>query len=322
MIDWDKVKKEGWSVKDRRNARILSIDGGGIRGIFPAQFLARIEDQINCSIHEYFDLIVGTSTGGIIALGLTLGIPAKEIVDLYLNNAEKIFKPKQDFIPKQFPGWLCSKYDNSSLANILKDTFKENRLVDANTFLCIPSIEHHKAKPKVYKTPHNANLHIDEKELMWKVALATSAAPIYFPAFIDESSCKLDGGLWANNPTTIGIAEAVYNGFSLDQIKVLSIGTGKNIYAADNKIAANGGIINWKSNLVEVTMNSQSEGYHAISKYLIRDKLTRIDFISKKKLELDSIAPDEINILVQEANTAFEESFRNNECIENNFFTL
>ncbi|PGP46642.1 patatin-like phospholipase family protein [Bacillus thuringiensis] len=99
-------------------------------------------------------------------------------------------------------------------------------LKEVNIMVCIPSIVHQKASPKVYKTPHHPHFIKGGNIEIWKIALATSAAPTYLSAaVIDDNECKIDGGLWANNPVLVAIAEAVKLGYSLEQIKVLSIGT-------------------------------------------------------------------------------------------------
>lgn len=92
MLNWDEIKYNGWKPKKDDFLRVLSIDGGGIKGVFPARYLALVERETGKKINEYFDLIVGTSTGGIIALALSIGIPAKEIENLYGNNAKKHLK--------------------------------------------------------------------------------------------------------------------------------------------------------------------------------------------------------------------------------------
>ena len=242
-IDWGNIHKNGWN---KESVKILSIDGGGIRGLFAARYLSKIEEEIKQPIYKYFDLITGTSTGGIIALALSYGISANEIEKLYMDNAKDIFKPKNPCIAKLGPinKLFSCTYDNRHLKKIMESKFGEAKIKDSNTFLCIPAVEHNKAKPKVFKTPHNKRLHIDGNLKMLDVALSTAAAPTYFEAYsIDGHDCKLDGGLWANNPVLIGIAEAINNGIDINKIKVLSIGTGSNIYDANNKKAKNGGLL-------------------------------------------------------------------------------
>src|SRR5688500_16504405 len=122
--------------------KILSIDGGGIRGVYPARLLCELEDELtrssnNARLCDYFDLICGTSTGGIIAIGLALGMPAQEILNLYKKNATGIFK-KEAF---RF-GFLQSIYSNDFLHDLLKEIFSkyssngDTRLGHAKTRLC------------------------------------------------------------------------------------------------------------------------------------------------------------------------------------------
>lgn len=215
-------------------------------------------------------------------------------------------------------------YDNKRLMELLKETFDDYKIIDADTMLCIPSIEHRKAMPKVYKTPHNNLYHMDKDMHMWKVALATSAAPFYFPPACDiDDGCKLDGGLWANNPVNVAIAEAVYHSIPLNKIKILSIGTGDQMYTASDGVAKSSGLINWKTNIVTLTMNAQSYAADNMARYLIGNKnLTRISFQSISKLELDSVSDSNIKTLEHESDTVFAKNYKSEDNVELNFFSL
>ncbi|WP_316572058.1 CBASS cGAMP-activated phospholipase [Neobacillus sp. YIM B06451] len=299
-------------MKEPGTFKILSIDGGGMKGIIPARFLKQVEEVIGEPIHEHFDLLAGTSTGGIICLGLASGMRAEEIANLYINEGAKIFGTKKSKVPiKKFEGLgISATYDNEPLKKLLIEKFADKKIRDANTMLCIPSIEHHKAEPKVFKTPHQHDYIRDAERYMWEVGLATSAAPTYFPAAcIGDNECKIDGGLWANNPVLIGIAEARKMGFQLEQIKVLSIGTGDSIYNAPNKIAEAGGLLSWQKNLVELTMQAQSKGAWHTAKYLIGDNLIRLNPILSQALPLDSTNEEDISLMIREANHMFERTF-------------
>ncbi|PGZ46219.1 hypothetical protein COE56_24970 [Bacillus anthracis] len=306
MIDWESVKNNKWTPRKENEFKILAIDGGGMKGVFPAKYLSDVEEQISKPIHEYFDLIAGTSTGGIIALGLANGIPAKNILELYINNGKNIFGKKRI----KSRAFFHSKYKNDGLIQVLKETFGNTLLKEAKTMVCVPSIEHQKASPKVYKTPHHPNFIKDGNIEMWKIALATSAAPTYLPAaVIDDNECKIDGGLWANNPILVAIAEAVKLGYSLEQIKVLSIGTGTSLYEVDNKNAIRGGILSWKRNLVDFTMQAQSKGAFYTACYLIGDRLSRIDFDTGVNYKLDTTDSNILGRLQHEANQQFLDTF-------------
>lgn len=333
MMNWEDIKNNGLPKKEKGYFRILSIDGGGIRGVFPAKYLALIEEKTGKKINEYFDLITGTSTGGIIALALSVGISAKDIEDLYVKNAKDIFKPRTIFtvfnklplpkLIKSSPIALTSKYKSDKLTELLKKIFKDRLMKSADTMLCIPSIEHRKAMPKVYKTPHNKNYHIDECIPMWKVALATSAAPTYFPPFCDEGECKLDGGLWANNPIVVGICEAIAHNIPTSEVKILSIGTGNKIYEADNDMAIKGGLLHWKNNIVELTMNVQATSAANMANFLIgEDKIIRINFDLAQKMGLDAVDDKSLESLQFEAKTQFANTYMGSKKVKQKFFSL
>ncbi|EFV74076.1 CBASS cGAMP-activated phospholipase [Cytobacillus sp. FSL W8-0315] len=304
-MDWTQHKNGNIPTKHENELRILSIDGGGMKGVLPVVYLRRIEQQLGEPIYKYFDLITGTSTGGIIALGLTAGLSASEISDLYIKEGKRIF-----FKNKFSNSFLSAKYTNKQLLSLLKETFGDIKIEDALTMLCIPSIEHHKAEPKVYKTPHHRDYILDGKRYMWEVALATSAAPTFFPAAeIGEGECKIDGGLWANNPSLVGITEGQKLGFPLNQIKVFSLGTGDSIYNVNNEIAKKSGFLSWKTNIIELAFQVQSKSATYISNYLIGGNLCRISPTLGRPLKLDSTKSEDIDFMINEANQLYEKTF-------------
>ena len=162
--------------------KVLSIDGGGIKGIYSAKILEEIEKEFNSSIVEYFDLICGTSTGGLIALALSLKIPVSEMVSLYENFGSLIFnKPKglKRYYRQLIKG---GKYDNEILKNKLKEIFRTSRISDSQCLLCIQSYNLTEGRPFIFKYDHNeGGLRRDNDTLYVDVALATSAAPTFFP---------------------------------------------------------------------------------------------------------------------------------------------
>lgn len=325
MLDWNAIQKYEKKYKGKKNFKILSLDGGGIKGIFPAQYLAKVEEKTGKLTKDYFDLVTGTSTGGIIALGIAAGIPMKNIVDLYTNNASKIFNNflVQKIHSLKLPFMMFHNlYNRNELKNILKNEFKDKKINDSDVMLCIPSIEYTTSKPKVYKTPHDKRFYYDKDLEMWKVALATSAAPFYFkPA--KEDGCKIDGGLWANNPILVGITEAINHKINKDDIKVLSIGNGKKIYEKGINDINLGGFISWKLNVLELVMNAQTTSAENIAKYIInKENITRIDFETTKSINMDNIEPNYLKWLKKQADNKFISSYKDNEMVEDKFFLL
>lgn len=268
--------------------KILSIDGGGIRGVFPAMFLANLEAEMKSrgvekwQIYQQFDLICGTSTGGIMAIALALGIPAKEIYELYLNNANKIFGNKRSFFGK----FGHSAHNRQALETLVRDKFKaanngtDPRLVDCKTHVAIPIYDLMEGRPSVLKSKYHEAFVRDYHIPAYMAALATSAAPTFFDPYsgnyedlkgLQQSfQNKVDGGVFANNPTLNGIIEAqkAFN-LSLSDLSVLSIGTGHQKFCdagvdKKKKHRKNYGINYWmlqgdKKRLIEVFMQGQSQ---------------------------------------------------------------
>ncbi len=261
--------------------KILSIDGGGIKGVFPAHFLELIEAELlnrqdgKTKIYQHFDLITGTSTGGIIALALALGIPASEVYNLYLDNASKIFGNNRGFFGQIFN----AKHDNDFLEKLIKDKFSEYndgvdpRLKDVKTHVCIPIYDLNAGKPSVLKSDYHPNFIRDFHIPMYQVAMATAAAPTYLPSYSNsyvdlnsikkEFANKIDGGVMANNPTLVAFLEAVKAfGKDVAELEILSIGTGNRTFS-DGSIRKNWGLKYWlspsKKRIFDLFMQSQSQ---------------------------------------------------------------
>ena len=258
--------------------RILAIDGGGIKGVFPASFLATIEDSIGDNIANYFDLIVGTSTGGIIALGLGLGLSAKEILAFYEESGPLIFGGNR------LLRWLrclsTTKYNRGPLNKALKDRFGDKKLGDSTKRLVIPCLNIETGEVYVYKTAHHPRLVRDYKEKAVEVALATAAAPTYFPPHRSPTGIPLvDGGIWANNPVCVAVVEAItLLDWPRDSLKVLSIGcTTEPLKIKREKLSALGALCRTKK-LLNLLMFPQSKAALGMAKLLAgHDNVIRID---------------------------------------------
>ena len=214
--------------------RILAIDGGGIRGTFSAAFLANLEKDLEHPIGRYFDLISGTSTGGIIAIGLALGMRAEEILKLYEEKGTRIFAQSGSglaaWLHRRFRTgkWLVwgPKYSAAPLREVLVEAFGQRRLGEALSRLMIPAWHPKTQGVYIFKTAHHPRLKTDYKELAVDAAMATAAAPTYFEQYVTANDVGLvDGGLWANNPTGIAVVEAIgILGWPAHDLKVLSVG--------------------------------------------------------------------------------------------------
>lgn len=228
--------------------RILSIDGGGVRGVFPAAFLASLEDELDAPIGRYFDLISGTSTGGIIAIALAMGVSAKEVLTLYEEKGPGIFDQHQAGLI----GWLKRryrdgkwflwgpKYETDALEAAIREVLADRKIGDAQTRLMIPAWNAATRKVYVYKTAHHERLTTDYKDLAADAALATSAAPTFFREHITANDVGLvDGGLWANNPAGNSIVEAIgVLGWAPEDIKLLSVSCLEDVFKTKRAYSA------------------------------------------------------------------------------------
>jgi patatin-like phospholipase/acyl hydrolase len=279
----------GGATEASRPFTILALDGGGVRGLFSAAVLARFEADHSVRIVDHFDLIVGTSTGGIIALGLGAGMAPAEIVELYVNGKDTIFPSARRRLYRRPAALLRSKYRPEGLASVVTDAFGEKLLCDSVVPLVVPSFDLGRRAVHLFKTPHNKRLVRDWRVRMADVAMATTAAPTYFPAFElpDDHVRLIDGGVWANNPSTVGVTEAVsLMGQQLENIRLLNIGTTTSTAIRSRRLDQ-GGLWHWvrSPNVVDVLLGGQSIGAFNQAQHLIGPRNAwRLDAPAPKEL--------------------------------------
>jgi len=269
---------------------LLSIDGGGIKGLYTAAFLAGMEKIFKKQTAECFDLITGTSTGGILALAIAARINAKTMVDFYKHWGPKIFQTRFRVLKTL----ILSRYSNCQLIGALQTVFGDLKISDiysknGDPAVCIASIDAIQGTPIVFKTPHDPQLTRDNDLFLWEVALASSAAPAFFPIakiHSRESSAwklYLDGGLWANNPSLIALTEALtYKKQAIDDIYMFSLGNIASVTSFKSNAFLSRGIAQWNVDIIKMTMNTQSTAIHNQVKLLfeaqgLKDHYTRIE---------------------------------------------
>lgn len=281
--------------------KILSIDGGGIRGLYSAKMLEVFESRFKCRLVDYFDMICGTSTGGLIALGLALGIPAANISQFYLEKGKEIFpNSRSPFrLLRQFFGG--GKYSNEKLKQALQSIFGQRQLGDAECLLCIPSHSITHARPYIFKFDHSeGGLGRDNSTPVVDVALATSAAPTFFPIveISNHSGQFVDGGVCANNPAIIGLLESIMyfigNGKKYDTARILSVET---LSPSSGRILSNRkakGIIHWRQDLVSLFSEGQSKMTNFTLEQLCKSEFIPCDYV---RIPSPDISPQQAGIL-------------------------
>ncbi|ACK74157.1 Patatin (plasmid) [Gloeothece citriformis PCC 7424] len=272
--------------QSKRSFRILSLEGGGIMGAFSASVLATLEEETNCRCVEHFDLIAGTSTGGIIAIGLGLGLPASEIREFYKNNGSQIFR-NTGFTRRVFNSvrhLFQPKHSQENLRQALHGAFQDRKFGESKCRLVIPTYDAIGGRIFIMKTAHHERLKFDIEALAVDVALATSAAPTYFSAApfpIHQGASYIDGGVWANCPALVGLVEAIhFLNVPPESIDILNIGTISSPFSVSQN--AQSGIFGWGKGLINIFMNAQVESSRAMSSLLTNDGFFNINYSAEE----------------------------------------
>jgi patatin-like phospholipase/acyl hydrolase len=369
--------------------RILSLDGGGIRGLVAAKILAIIEKQIQQPLSEYFNLISGTSTGSILAAAIATGSSSEEIVELYKQKSSVIFPYKSRFALQRIPllikyGLSAPKYSDTGLIKVLQENFRETSLFDiSSTLLLIISYDTITREPIIFKSwrPDKGYGNVP----LWEVCVCSASAPTYFPAHglpkrvngivqtatedsvildQDASVCNdiykntqiniisgvgsgqirtikkyigltrqafldlpwdeipnqdstysikctysaIDGGVAANNPSACAVAEALRLGYKIEEITVLSIGTGDRTRIIPFEKAQGWGLIEWAQPLIGVLLEASSDIYEYITNQVMDQRVLRLQFkldreLTGKRLsdDIDDVSEENINNLIEAA---------------------
>jgi patatin-like phospholipase/acyl hydrolase len=267
--------------------RILALDGGGLRGIFTAAVLYEAEESFGPAFLDSFDLLVGTSTGGLLALGLASGRTCSEMLAFYREAGPVIFGH-----PRRLLRLFRPKYDRRQLDNVLREQFgDQTTLNDLGKSVCVTAHELVTGTTRVIKDDHHESLRWGGDQLVWKVAAATSAAPTYFaPVQFGQADSHVDGGVWGNNPAMVGIIEAVrYGGRSLTDIRMLSVGTtSAALRVRSHKAASKMGLASWSTKALDLLQNSASLAANNQVRLLLGDGgYLRLDSETAQKVKLD-----------------------------------
>ena len=321
--------------------RVLSLDGGGMRGIYTAQYLASVADGFSrrlnkgrLDVGKAFNLIVGTSTGAIVACALAAGVPLQDVVDLYRNNGKQIF-------PRRLPTSIGPKLatdlykrpaalrqGRSALENALKNCFHDETLGDLYTrrgiALAITAVNLSNHRSWVFKTPHLAQSnHRDDKYRVVDVCLASSAAPIFrsvaainFPDGVSGFNAFIDGGLWANNPVLVALIDALELAAAEQDIQVFSLGTCPRPAGTPIKqTEVHRGLLQWKfgADAASIAIDAQEFGFDQMARMfakhvrrscsIVRFPREAVPAAMMQYLDLDDTRAEAADALVQLART-------------------
>lgn len=279
--------------------RILSIDGGGMRGLYTATLLKTLAQRYSpqfkkCDpdIGKAFHLISGTSTGAILACALAAGTSLEKIQDLYVKFGSRIFrssvpKPQSAFQWVRFIVWIIkhltrpaadSKVLKQALEICFGDLTLEEVYANRDIALCVPAIDASNHQSWVFKTPHGENFNRDDSYRLVDVCLASASAPIFFGIANQENPDNkldkryfVDGGLWSNNPVLTGLIEALRITPPNQPIEIISVGTCDQPTGDPHSIQnPDWGLFDWKVGIkaIEMSLAAQSYGHTNMARFL------------------------------------------------------
>lgn len=269
--------------------RILSIDGGGIRGLVSCLWLQAVEDALQQAgkpggLQKHFDLLAGSSSGALVACGLAMGLTPAKIADLYRNSRNQIFPGMAGRLWSRAGrvfdhGLSAPRYDAKGLEKALKKAFGETTLGQAKVPLMVTSYDTISRTPVVFKS-----FKPEHKDLpLWEICRASSAAPTYFPAHgmtVEGKPCALiDGGVVANNPTACAIAEAMRKDAKVDaptDLVVLSVGSGERNRPIPLRDAQEWGVLEWATPIIDVLFDGSTDAVDYIAQRLVGEGYFRM----------------------------------------------
>lgn len=273
-----KCNKQLSMSKDNTPFRVLAIDGGGARGIFPAHILSLISQELERDLGSVFDLTVGTSTGAIIAAAVATRVPAEQIVELYESRAREIFAGQR----LALRGLLRSQYRSGALRRVLTEVFGQRTMADVPGRLILPATDASNGNVFIIKSPYRDDFVRDAPIALVDAIMASCAAPGYFDPVRIREYLLADGGLWCNDPSIVAYIEATAQlQIAPQNVRILSLGTGsgRQFYDVNRSRQIWGLATGWGGiRLVKTILNLQSRASMNAAELLLGDNYMRISF--------------------------------------------
>ncbi len=297
-----KILMESQAMDEKKRYRILSLDGGGIRGIFTARVLERINEKVP-EFLVGINMIAGTSTGSILAVGLADGKTPREMVEFYRRQGGLVFKDSLYDNIRDIGHFRGAQYSIKNFKKAVRKYIGDIRLKELNKRVLIPAFDLDapatKTAPRTWKPKFFHNFPgpcSDREELAADVILRSCAAPIYFPSY----QGYIDGGVVANNPAMAALAQALRSEKpGIENVRLLSLGTGYNPTHVEGQ-RLDWGLAQWAPLLNKLMVG----GAMGVADYQCRQILgrnyRRLSAVFEKPVSLDSI--DRIDYLIDQAN--------------------
>jgi len=309
-----------------REQRVLALTGGGVRGIFTASVLDNIEKKTARKVDELFSVLAGTSIGGIVAIGLAVGVRPEKIRDSIRENAPVIFhKPVRDRILNPLNVFKAA-YRQEPLRAAIKSILGEKAdmtLQNLNVPLVITAVEYNRAVEKIFVSKPLAASGEDLSVRLIDVALATSAAPTYFPPHRIGDRVYVDGGLIANAPDLVAAQRCVERlGVNVNDLYVMSVGTASGALRGRPRITSPGRA-GWllRHRIFDITIEAQAALSISQLSTFLGDRFHRIDKTPDERIDLDEIRCLHLAELQSLGEEAVEEFCQKNATDWNRFFS-
>jgi len=249
---------------------VLALSGGGYRSLYTATVLSELESALGQPIASHFDLICGTSAGGMLALGLAANIPAVELKALFEEEGNRIFGCRS-LMRRMFGFWLTAKHASTGLRDVLNERFQDMTIGDLKHRVLIPTVNYSTGRGQFFKTPHHPSFELDHRMKLVDIALATAAAPVYFPLSRNERGVFADGGLVGNAPGLFGLHEVKTFLAPNQQVKVRVLAIGTMTIGSTVRGGANldRGFGKWRGSLFDLVISAQESSVD----YMLRQSL-------------------------------------------------
>lgn len=301
----------GTLPREERRGRIerhlLALSGGGYRGLFTATVLQRLEEGGGAPLADRFDMLAGTSIGGILAIGLACGVSGTDLAELVREHGPAIFRAK----PLAFAGLAGARYGSEGLAGAIMAALTKSvarrpfREIPASLVIC--AIDELTSVPRIFRTDAASGGQGDNVPTI-DVALATSAAPTYFPPHSVDGRNYVDGGLVANAPDALLLTEAMrLFGSSIEECHLMSVGTAGS--SRLGRVEGAPGKLSWVTRhaLVDLIMAAQESLALRQADALGPGTFMRIDADPPGPIRLDAVDPRTTELLVALAQQAIDE---------------
>jgi len=276
---------------------VLALSGGGYRGLYTATVLAELETALGSPIASHFDLICGTSAGGMLALGLAAEIPSLELKALFEEQGSRIFGCRS--VPRRLLGfWLTAKHDSTGLREVLTERFQETTVGELKHRVLVPAVNYSTGRGQFFKTPHHPSFELDHRMKVVDVALATAAAPVYFPLARNGRGVFADGGLVGNAPGMFGLHE-VKTFLAPNQetlVRVLAIGTMTIGATVRGGASLDRGFGKWRGGLFDLVISAQESSVDYMLRQSLGNNYFQIDDKATPEQSKDVKALDRVSI--------------------------